>query len=148
MVTDRGPQRWWLHKNAAEFGVADGKGRKWEQMWEDLEWCEKLPVTCPGIRVAAKARCGAHQSSERTEAYGIGTHWPLIPGSVLTEDPSIFGCTRSAKQRLGRARTATTPWRTDSTSLSHGPTMINKTTTPRKELDQPIWMKEEGKEEE
>ncbi|KAF8418668.1 hypothetical protein EV426DRAFT_704452 [Tirmania nivea] len=23
-------------------GVADGKGRKWEQIWEDPEWCEKL----------------------------------------------------------------------------------------------------------
>ncbi|KAF8416252.1 hypothetical protein EV426DRAFT_700412 [Tirmania nivea] len=64
VVTDRGPQRWWLHKigraddprcglceegvaqNAAHLlscpGVADGKGRKWEQIWEDPEWCEKL----------------------------------------------------------------------------------------------------------
>ncbi|KAF8417651.1 hypothetical protein EV426DRAFT_709666 [Tirmania nivea] len=23
-------------------GVADGKGRKWEEIWEDPEWCEKL----------------------------------------------------------------------------------------------------------
>ncbi|KAF8427706.1 hypothetical protein EV426DRAFT_682711 [Tirmania nivea] len=64
VVTDRGPQRWWLHKmgraddplcglceegiaqNAAHIlscaGVADGKGRRWEQIWEDQEWCEKL----------------------------------------------------------------------------------------------------------
>ncbi|KAF8422217.1 hypothetical protein EV426DRAFT_706377 [Tirmania nivea] len=33
-------------QNAAHLlscpGVADGKGRKWEQIWEDPEWCEKL----------------------------------------------------------------------------------------------------------
>ncbi|KAF8417562.1 hypothetical protein EV426DRAFT_699641 [Tirmania nivea] len=62
IVTDRGPQRWWLHKvgraadpvcglcevgvaqNAAHLlrcpGVADGKGRRWEEIWDDPEWCE------------------------------------------------------------------------------------------------------------
>ncbi|KAF8417959.1 hypothetical protein EV426DRAFT_710166 [Tirmania nivea] len=61
IVTDRGPQRWWLHKvgraddplcglcgegiaqNAAHLlsctGVADGRGRRWEEIWEDPEWC-------------------------------------------------------------------------------------------------------------
>ncbi|KAF8418326.1 hypothetical protein EV426DRAFT_700547 [Tirmania nivea] len=70
MVTDRGPQRWWLHKvgraddsscglcgegvaqNAAHLlscpGVADGKGREWEQIWEDPEWCEKLAEAVGG----------------------------------------------------------------------------------------------------
>ncbi|KAF8416347.1 hypothetical protein EV426DRAFT_686810 [Tirmania nivea] len=70
MVTDRGPQRWWLHKvgraddsscglcgeglaqNAAHLlrcpGVADGKGREWEQIWEDPEWCEKLAEAVRG----------------------------------------------------------------------------------------------------
>ncbi|KAF8415634.1 hypothetical protein EV426DRAFT_700346 [Tirmania nivea] len=64
IVTDRGPQRWWLHKvgrtadpmcglceegvaqNAAHLlgcpRVADGKGRRWEEIWEDPEWCERL----------------------------------------------------------------------------------------------------------
>ncbi|KAF8416865.1 hypothetical protein EV426DRAFT_703194 [Tirmania nivea] len=64
IVTDRGPQRWWLHKvgrtadpmcglceegvaqNAVHLlgcpGVADGKGRRWEEIWEDPEWCERL----------------------------------------------------------------------------------------------------------
>ncbi|KAF8427074.1 hypothetical protein EV426DRAFT_686742 [Tirmania nivea] len=64
IVTDRGPQRWWLHKvgrvegplcglceegvaqNAVHLlsclGIADGKGREWKQIWEDPEWCEKL----------------------------------------------------------------------------------------------------------
>ncbi|KAF8415976.1 hypothetical protein EV426DRAFT_711781 [Tirmania nivea] len=58
-LTDRGPQRWWLHKvgraedpvcglseegvvqNAADLltcpGVADGKERRWERMWVDPE---------------------------------------------------------------------------------------------------------------
>ncbi|KAF8416304.1 hypothetical protein EV426DRAFT_700104 [Tirmania nivea] len=70
VVTNRGPQRWWLHKigraddpwcglcevgvsqNAAHLlscpGVADGKGRKWEQIWEDPEWCEKLAEAVRG----------------------------------------------------------------------------------------------------
>ncbi|KAF8418329.1 hypothetical protein EV426DRAFT_720687 [Tirmania nivea] len=28
--------------NASTSGVADGKGRKWEEIWEDPEWCERL----------------------------------------------------------------------------------------------------------
>ncbi|KAF8418310.1 hypothetical protein EV426DRAFT_720673 [Tirmania nivea] len=66
----RGVDRWWLHKvgraddsscglcgegvaqNAAHLlscpGVADGKGREWEQIWEDPEWCEKLAEAVRG----------------------------------------------------------------------------------------------------
>ena len=63
ITTDRGPQRWWMHKigraespacpcggwtaqNAAHLmtchWVADGRGRRWEEVREDAEWCEKL----------------------------------------------------------------------------------------------------------
>ncbi|KAF8417926.1 hypothetical protein EV426DRAFT_710120 [Tirmania nivea] len=64
IVTDRGPQRWWLYTvgrvedplcGLCEEGiaqntvhllrcpeVADGKGREWEQIWDDPEWCEQL----------------------------------------------------------------------------------------------------------
>ncbi|KAF8424370.1 hypothetical protein EV426DRAFT_712188 [Tirmania nivea] len=70
VVTDRGPQRWWLHKvgrahdplcglceegvaqNAVHLlscpGIAAGKGREWEQIWEDPEWCEKLAEAVRG----------------------------------------------------------------------------------------------------
>ncbi|KAF8426944.1 hypothetical protein EV426DRAFT_707167 [Tirmania nivea] len=64
IVTDRDPQKWWLHmvgrtedpmcrlcdqevaQNAAHLlkcpGMADGSGRQWEQIWDDLECCERL----------------------------------------------------------------------------------------------------------
>ncbi|KAF8416564.1 hypothetical protein EV426DRAFT_704391 [Tirmania nivea] len=63
-ISAMGVDRWWLHKigsandpwcglceegvaqNRTHLlscpGVADGKGRKWEQIWEDPGWCEKL----------------------------------------------------------------------------------------------------------
>ena len=63
MVTDKGPQRqwmweigkseerWcvcerWVAQNAAHLmgctWVGDGKGRTWEMLWEDEEWCEAV----------------------------------------------------------------------------------------------------------
>jgi len=63
MVTDKGPQRqwrWeigkceeprcvcdgWTAQNAAHLmrcpGVGDGRGREWEAMWKDEEWCEAV----------------------------------------------------------------------------------------------------------
>ncbi|KAF8416767.1 hypothetical protein EV426DRAFT_706743 [Tirmania nivea] len=41
-----------ITQNAAHLlscsGVADGKGRSWEQIWEDPEWCEKLAEVVRG----------------------------------------------------------------------------------------------------
>ncbi|KAF8415775.1 hypothetical protein EV426DRAFT_661913 [Tirmania nivea] len=68
IVIDRGSQRWWLHKmgrveedplcrlcgegiaqNTVSCpGVADGKGWRWKQIWEDPEWCEKLAEAVRG----------------------------------------------------------------------------------------------------
>ena len=63
MVTDKGPQRQWMWEigkeeeqwcvcdrwtaqNAAHlmrcWWVGDGRGRKWEDMWKDEEWCEAV----------------------------------------------------------------------------------------------------------